>query len=175
MAHLCSVDFSYNDLINILQQYQWTEDACLMAFTPAEARFKRFSPADDVSFLSSTESGRIFSPSGELVWRRMERNLRATYLGNIPPPNFSDYTSQLDSLSPYKRRLLLWGVRFEIENEWLEQQVPHRFTYPIDTTEYPRGRAALIVEDWKDAANIPRFSRYHSVIEVKGENGHASK
>lgn len=167
MAYLCSGDLSPGRFLDLIKTHSWPEASILMAFTPAEARLMRF--VNDESFLSATEQGRIFSSEGELRWRSLGRSFRLVYLGNPPiPDDLTDFSSELETLSPVSQRFLLWGERTDIQNEWLEQQVPHRFNYPIDSAQFPRGRAALVVEQWVDAAKIPQFSRYHSIVEVKG-------
>ncbi len=167
MAHLCSGDLSPDRFLALIESHPWPESAVLMAFAPAEARLMRF--VCDSCFLCSTEQGRIFSPDGELRWRNIGKTIRTVYLGYPPISDvLSDFSSKLETLSPISQRLLLWGERTESRNEWLEQQAPHRFEYPIDSAQFPRGRAALAVEEWVNAAKIPQFSRYHSIIEVKG-------
>lgn len=169
MTCLYSGDLLPNDFLQVIEQYSWPDRALMMGFTPVEARFERF--VFDGAFLSQTEEGRIFCPTGELRWRHVQQMIRAVYLGKPPgPENLSDFSRELDGLSPSRSQFLLWGERTDTQNEWLEQQVPHRFSYPIDTAAFPRGRVALVVEDWRDRAGIPRFSRYHSIIEVKGGN-----
>ncbi len=166
-VHLCSGDLSPGRFLELINAHSWPEAAILMAFTPAEARLIRF-VGDDL-FLSTTEQGRIFSPEGELRWRSLGQTIRMVYLGYPQISNdLSDYSSELETLSPFNQRFLLWGERTDSQNEWLEQQTPHRFNYPIDSAQFPRGRAALVVEQWVNAAKIPQFSRYHSIIEVKG-------
>lgn len=167
MTCLYSGDLPPNDFLRLLESHPWAQDALLMTFTAIEARFSRF--AFDSTFLSQTEQGRIFCPLGELRWRRVEQYFRVVYLGEPPvPENLSDASHELEGLSQDRRQFLLWGERTDTANEWLEQQVPQRFSYPIETAEFSRGRVALIVEDWADRGGIPRFSRYHSVVEVKG-------
>jgi len=173
MAHLCSGDLSPDRFLALIESHPWPEGAVLMAFTPAEARLMRF--VYDSGFLSSTEQGRIFSHEGELRWRNIGKTIRMVYLGYSPIQNvLSDFSSELETLSPISQQLLLWGERTDSRNEWLEQQAPHRFDYPIDSAQFPRGRAALVVEQWVNAAKIPQFSRYHSIIEVKGGQGYAA-
>lgn len=167
MTRLCAADLTSADFLSIIESHAWPEDALLMAFTPTMSRFERL--VFDRAFLSQTEEGRVFWPAGELKWRRIQELLRVVYLGAPPaPPPLTDFSEELKGLSPCLRQYLLWGVRTDTRNEWLEQQVPHRFSYPIETAKFSRGRAAIVVEDWTDKAGIPRFSRYHSIIEVTG-------
>jgi hypothetical protein len=167
MTYLCTGDLPTNDFLTLVETHPWPKDVLLIVFTPAEACFDRY--AFDKKFLAQTDQGRIFSATGELQWRRLDQVMRVVYLGDPPAPeNLSDCSSALNGLLPSRRQFLLWGERTETKHEWLEQQVPHRFSYPIDATRFPRGRAALVMEEWADSAGIPRFSRYHSIIEVRG-------
>lgn len=168
MAHLCCADLPPGEFLQLVQNNPWPDDALLMASTAAEARFTRYK--FDPEFFAQCDQGRIFSAAGEFRWRSLGRLLRLVYLGDAPvPETLADYSSELDGLVQSRRQFLLWGVRTDTKPQWLEQQVPHLFDYPVDTAQYSRGRAALIVEDWEDTAGIPRFSRYHSITEVKGE------
>lgn len=170
MARLCSGDLSPNDFMDLIAGHTWPDDALAIAFSPAQPWFGAIVDLN-AEFMSQTEQGRIFCPIGELFWRRLNKEFRVVYLGESPPEEgLEDYSSELAGLSPHRRQLLLWGVRTETQNEWMEQQVPHRFEYPVADAKFPRGRVALVVEDWKDTAKLSHFSRYHSIIEVKGEN-----
>jgi hypothetical protein len=197
MAYLCTGDISTGQLLEVIHAHCRKEDRFLMAFSPDKAklekityrtfsdrwldigfsfgncwgwRSRRKSEQCDDAFLSATEQGRIFSPDGELRWRKLGETLRTVYLGYPPISNvLTDCSDELENLSPTKRKLLLWGKRTGHYSKWLEQQMPHNFDYPIDSSEFPRGRVALVVEQWVDAAGIPKFSRYHSIDEVQGE------
>ncbi len=167
MSCLRSGDLSSKDFLQLIETYEWPEPPLLMAFSAAEARFGRY--AFDNAFLSQTEQGRIFSAGGEIKWRQVEGLVRVVYLGKGPGPgHLTDYSQELAGLSPLSRQFLLWGVRTDTQSEWIEQHVPHRFSYPIDTARSPRGRVALIVEDWADRSGVPQFSRYQGIIEVEG-------
>ena len=167
MAYLCSGDLPVDIFLSTITSYPWPKEAVVVAFTPSEARLDRFTY--DERFYTATEQGRIFFPGGELHWRRMGAAIRTVYLGESPPPaNLEDLSNALNGLTPSQRQLLIWGERSDTDAVWLEQQVPHRFSYPINSAEFPRGRAALVIEDWSDDTGIPRFSRYHGIIEVKG-------
>jgi hypothetical protein len=169
MAHLSTGDVPQDAFMTMIQSYSWPEDTLLMVFTPIHAHFERY--AFDEELFMETEQGRLFSPAGEFRWRRMASVIRCVFLGDNPgPETLTDYSAELTGLSATRRQFFLWGERTETEDTWLEQQTPHRFSYPIDSARFPRGRAALVVEDWCDHAGIPRFSRYHSITEVKGGN-----
>lgn len=168
MACFHSGDLSPSELRKTIAGFSWPAPPLLMAFSPAEAVLDRFDP-ELLDRMGPTDQGRVFGPSGELRWRDLYGTFRVVYLGEGPgPQGLEDFSGELAGVSPVTRTLFLWGERTDTENEWLEQQVPHRFRYPIEGTEYSRGRAALEVEDWVDAAGLPQFSRYRDLVEVKG-------
>jgi len=169
MTGLYAFDLQPDDFWNIITHSAWHAESVLMAFSPGVANFRFLQPEEDEPFLRQTDHGRIFSPNGELRWRRFEDKIRTVYLGSPPVPDgLEDFSQELKSLHPEYVESMLWGVRTNLEDEWIEQQVPHRFFYPISTTAIPRGRVALVVETWVDAVGIPRFGRYHSLKEIKG-------
>ncbi len=171
---LAAGDLTPNAFTDLCGTLTWPDEALLQAFTVAEARFDFYQ--DDAAFLHQTDQGRIFAPAAELRWRRMGDLMRVVYLGAAPAPaGLVPHPAALEGLTPARRTLLLWGVRTDQEPEWLEQQVPHRFTYPLSTAARSRSRVGLVVEDWCDAAGIPRFSRYHHLSEEKGESHHAAE
>jgi hypothetical protein len=168
MAHLRTGDVSPAEFGEFIGNVIWPAPPLLMAFSPARAFLDRFTPAL-LEEMGNTEQGRIFSPAGELRWREIGQTFRVVYLGEAPgPESLTDCSAELNGLAPGTRELLLWGERTNTEDEWLEQRVPHRFAFPIEKKEFSRGRAAVVVEDWVDAAGLPRFSRYRELIEVKG-------
>ncbi len=173
MAILLSKDMQINDFVAAVSKAHWPEGTLLLAFTHASHRFERF--AHDDKFLAATLEGRLFSPAGELRWRRINDSFRVVYLGAEPSPlPLENDSPQLEGLESAYGEFILWGERSDLENEWLEQQVPQRFSYPLDGKEYPCGRAAIVVENWIDTAGFSRFSRYHSLKERTGES-HAAK
>jgi|SRR6185369_5803811 len=173
MAILLSDDMPIEFFVDAVSKGNWPEGTLLLAFTHSAHRFERFLP-DDV-FMAATVEGRLFSPAGELRWRRINGRFRAVYLGEGPSPlQLEDTSSHLEGLIPEQGEFILWGVRSDLENEWLEQQVPQRFSYPLDSEVYPCGRVAVVVENWVDEAGFSRFSRYHSIKERTGES-HAAK
>ena len=96
--------------------------------------------------------------------------MRVVFLGDVAPPEgLEDRSSELSDLKKVVSELILWGERTDIKNEWIEQQVPHRFQYPVLTTRYSRGRAAIIIETWNDLFGFSQISRYHSLKEIPGE------
>ena len=164
-----------SDFIAIVQRYHSLAEETfkgkplLLAFSPAHALFHVFTP--DELFLKTTDQGRIFSPEGELKWRRKEDRMQVVYLGDeAPPEGLKDYSSKILKLKTHYPEIILWGVRTDTKNEWIEQQVPHRFDYPITTAEYSRGRVVIVIENWMDAFGFAQFSRYHSLKEIPGEN-----
>lgn len=165
MPFLYSNDLSTEKFIEVIKEYSIPAHALLMAFSPAEARFDTY--RYDKGFLAATEQGRIFWPEGELKWRRLADLMRVVYLGNmLPPPGLIDFSSELEGLASGMSDVILWGARTDIRNEWIEQQVPRRFAYPISSNHYPRGRAAIATESWVDSAGRPRFARYHGLKEI---------
>jgi hypothetical protein len=168
MQRLYTMDLPVEDFITILKQFQFDQESLILAFSPAQFKFQRYSL--DESFMIASDQGRIFSPAGELKWRRPGKQIRMVYIGNQKPPEgFTDYSNQLESLKVVKHELILWGIRTDTRDEWIEQQVPHRFSYPVTGKEYSRGRVALVVESWLDNSGLPVFSRYHHIKEIKGE------
>jgi hypothetical protein len=173
MAHLGAGDMPMDAFLSLIARHAWPDDALLVAFTPAEARFDRF--RHDVAFLMQTDQGRIFSSAGELRWRKIGSTMRVVFLGpGAAPEGLADHTGELAGLSVARRHFLLWGERTDSRSEWIEQQVPGPLAYPIETAVFPKGRAALEVEEWRDSAGISRFSRYFGIIEVKGDENNAT-
>lgn len=173
MTCLYAHDFNMDDFVSLVLGIDWPEESLIMAFSPAQALFGR--QDNNEEFFKETDQGRIFSAMGEFKWRRLETGIRAVYLGNpLPGLTMPDHSHLLHGLQPKLGQVLLWGVRTGLENEWLEQQVPHRFNYPLETAQYSRGRLALVIEHWLNQHELPQFSRYHSVAEISGEY-HASR
>ena len=166
MTCLHAQDLVMEDFLTILRNNSWSEDSLLMAFSPAQARFDLF--RFDEEFLRTMEQGRIFSPNGECKWRRMDQHMRVVYLGKSPPPGLADYSHKLEGLHAEQGHLILWGVRTDTKDEWVELQVPHRFVYPLTSKTFSRGRIILVVENWLDSSRLPQFSRYHSIKEIEG-------
>jgi hypothetical protein len=120
--------------------------------------------------LERTDQGRVFGPQGELKWRQAKQGFQVVYLGDNGPQNWlQDASEELSSLHPAWREVFLWGVRTDLEQEWMEQQVPHRFDYPASSQKHKRGRVTIKLEEWRDKAGMPCFVRYHSLQEAKGE------
>lgn len=166
---LMAQDLDPDAFLALIGQYETDDNPLLMAFAPAEARFKEFHV--DLQFLAATDQGRVFSPSGELKWRKMGSLFRTVYMGlqNLGP-DLEDCTAQLEA-TPHKKmtQLLLWGVRTDLKPIWIEPKTPQRFAYPFTGGQYSRGRLAIEVENWCDYAGAPRFSRYCRLREIKGE------
>ncbi len=166
---LMTQDLAQDAFLTLIRNYDAADNPLLMAFAPAQARFEAFKI--DTQFLAATDQGRIFSPSGELKWRRMDDLMRTVYMGeqNLAP-DLEDCSAKLKE-APQRQttQLILWGVRTDLEQVWIEQQTPHRFAYPFTRGRYSRGRLAIEVENWCDSAGAPRFSRYCCLKEIKGE------
>jgi len=167
MAFLLCGDLAQDGFLACVKGRQWPESAVLMAFQPDGFELK---PMKEVEiFPETTRQGRIFWPDGELQWRCLEEGTRMVYLGNTPDPyGLDDYSTELDGLERNTAEFMLWGIRTDMEDEWIEQQVPQRFVYPVGGRSFSRGRVMLKVERWVDNAGVPRFSRYHSLKEIKG-------
>ncbi len=180
MPYLQTKDLPVDDFIDLIKRFSPPADAWLMAFSPASAVFEFFSM--DEPFLRETDQGRIFSGDGELKWRRIGDHYRVVYLGEgAPPDGLDDQSPELDNLQPGENHMeyFLWGNRTYRKgkwlNEWIEQQAPHRFQYPVTNKEEERGRVKIVVENWLDNSNMPVFSRYRGVIEASGGESNAKR
>lgn len=174
MSVLTTKDMTIDQFIDALGAANLPPAALQIAFGPGVQRFCEY--AYDRAFLAATEQGRIFSPRGELRWRSVGASMRVVYLGEAPSPiDGEDHSAALSALTSRVDRLILWGVRTDLKNEWIEQQVPHRFAYPIDSAVHSRGRVALIVQNWVGRSETVQFSRYHSIEEMPGRRSHASR
>ncbi len=176
MPYLQTKDLPVDDFIDLIKRYSPPENAWLMAFSPSTAKFCFFEI--DEPFLRETDQGRVFSGEGELKWRRLGQTFRVVYLGQgAPPDGLNDESHEIEGLKPDQNHigLFLWGKRTKKDggwmNEWIEQQAPHRFNYPVPekpVDEKERGRVKIEVENWNDASGMPLFSRYRGVIEASG-------
>jgi len=187
MENLYAGDIPLEEFIPVIEAFSFTSDHLLLAFSPAHWVFQTFSLHRD--FLLSTDQGRIFSPEGELKWRRIEKQMRMVYIGkSTPPPCFfhpvhendapkenpflkgdlteEDLEGEKGKISQSSgKRLLLWGERTVGHDEWIEQQVPHRFNYPITGKQSRKGRVTLVIKQWFNESGFPVFSRYHHLEE----------
>uniref|UniRef100_A0A7C4RSL1 TIGR03984 family CRISPR-associated protein n=1 Tax=Desulfatirhabdium butyrativorans TaxID=340467 RepID=A0A7C4RSL1_9BACT len=177
MSFLFAADMKPEALLLEIASHRFSEQAVLMAYTPAEAIFTKYSGNMNDRFWIQVEEGRIFSPDGELRWRKIDGEMRTVYLGESPVENtcLQDKSHFLEGLCPRYTKFFLWGKRTDLEPEWIEQQIPRRIQYPIDTRQFHRGRVMLVVEQWVDAFGLPRFVRYHHVMETEGEDGYAAE
>lgn len=165
MPCLYSKDLSVAAFLNILEKHPFPAQALLIAFTPAQPFFGPFQY--DRNFLELTDQGRVFSPEGELKWRRLGELMRVVYLGNsTPPEGLIDHSTELKDLKPEPHEFILWGRRVDEQDEWIEQQIPNRFNYPVATSNYENGRVSLVVENWIDEFGFNQFSRYCSIKEI---------
>ncbi len=182
MSVLFNGDLTLEQFERCLSDLTWLPDALVLAFAADSFCFSPFNGWDP--FLSRTDQGRIFCPQGECQWRRLripaspedqEKTkdlMRLVYLGEshaFPEGFLEEATHLLQGLKPVQSHRYLWGERTDLENEWIEQQVPHRFVYPISTAKYPRGRVRLVVEEWLDQSGDVVFSRFHHIEETEGE------
>lgn len=173
MAFLCAGDLLMDDFLAAVHDASWPKDSLMMVLSPTLEPF--FDPFHfDQDYLRASEQGRIFWGEGEFKWRGIGVAMRTVYLGkDVPPVALPDYSHKLDGLTDELEEFVLWGVRSDLENEWIEQQVPHRFAYPVNGKKFSRGRVSLVVQHWVDASGIPKFSRYQSLREIEGVS-HAS-
>lgn len=178
MPFLQTDNLSLEDFIGFLHRYHglaeqtFSEMPLLLAFSPAQVIFNMFTL--DEPFFMASDQGRVFSSEAELKWRRVEERMHVVYLGNVPPPEgLQDHSQNIAQLTAIYSELILWGERTDTKNEWIEQQVPHRYHYSIRTSQYVRGRVAVIVEAWVDPFGVAHFSRYHSIKEIPGGNNAA--
>lgn len=168
MSVLLAGDLDSQALMQFLGGQAWPKETLCMVFAEDAFRFEPFQgPAD---FLLRTEQGRVFCTWGECRWRRLGARMRTVYLGaacNVE--KMEDMSEKLQGLTRVEYCLFFWGVRTDLDQEWIEQQVPHRFTFPIATGQYPWGRVRLVLEEWRDGGGMPHFSRFHHLEETKGE------
>lgn len=169
MANLYAQDLSLDDFLKIIREASWPDGSLMIAFSPAEARLNFFH--FDEAFIKASEQGRIFFSGGEFKWRRVDGQFRSVYLGGWSPPfELTNYSDSLTELHTHLDELILWGIRTDLQDEWIELQVPQRFGFPLKSKDFSQGRVALLVENWLDSSGMPQFSRYHSLKEVKGES-----
>lgn len=175
MSFLRVKDLTIEDFTDLIHKYHTNAKESfdtiplLVAFSPAKAVFKQLEL--DEPFFEATEQGRIFSPEGELKWRHVNNQMRVVFLGAIAPPEgLIDRSNELEKLVKDSAELILWGEWRDSTRAWIEQQVPHRFQYPILSRQFSRGRAVIVIESWNDAFGFPQFSRYYCLKEISGEN-----
>ncbi len=149
MPFLHANDLVTDEFIELIRNSSFSEDAILMAFSPAEARFLPFE--FDESFLAETDQGRIFSPGGEFKWRRIGNKIRAVYLGNEPFHGLEDYSGEMEGMTSGQSEIILWRIGFDSKTKWI---------YKNDR------QVVIVVEKWLDSSGLARFSRYHSLREV---------
>lgn len=177
MPFLEADDLALEDFIGYIQRYHELAEGSanfplMLTFSAARAVFSTF--ILDEPFFIATDQGRIFSPEGELKWRRVKDLMRVVYLGHVAPPEgLKDRSSEVTNLKVEIGELLLWGTRTDTKNEWIEQQMPNRFDYPIQTAQFSRGRAVITIEHWLDEFGFAQFNRYHSLKEAPGETNAA--
>ncbi|MCR4289371.1 MAG: CRISPR-associated protein Csx19 [Candidatus Scalindua sp.] len=140
----------------------------------AQAYFQKFTFDEDL--FNQTTEGRIFSEEGEIKWRKIGDTLRVVYLGvETPLSNLIEYTHELKCLEKEYDSFILWGQRYikegNLMNEWIEQQVPHRFVYPVVNNDARYDRLGIKIENWTDKEKIKeiKFNRYHSIVERSEE------
>ena len=162
-------DLSRPDFIETIKNHRWQTKPIVIAFTLEQAYFHEFT-FDNYLFNQTTE-GRVFSEEGEMKWRKIGDKLRVAYFGFItPPPKLNKHKLELEGLKKEESRFILWGRRYVKDgvrtNEWIEHQVPHRFTYPVVENKDENDRVSLIVENWTNNVGKIIFSRYQSIVEI---------
>ncbi|MFW5961171.1 MAG: hypothetical protein ACOCP7_01840 [Desulfohalobiaceae bacterium] len=168
MAELLVGHIRNEALPELLDALAQPEPALLLAFAPD--RFWLEPWQNQAKDMARTEQGRVFGPHGEVKWRMVNQGFQLVYLGESGPRDWlADASSELSELHPAWRDILLWGQRTDLEPEWIEQQVPHRFNYPLSSQEHKRGRVKIRLEEWRNKSELPCFVRYHSLQEAEGE------
>jgi hypothetical protein len=160
-------DLNEGVFINLLRDSIWPDNARIMAFGVAQARFEFYSGGNTRDLLGF-EQGRIFSPEGELKWRKIDSWFRTVYLGEGGFLELADESSMLLDLTSRGNEVLLWGERTDLEPEWLEHHVPHIFKYPFSGGSIRGGRLAMIIQEWLDSAGRVQYLRYVDLIEKGG-------
>jgi hypothetical protein len=169
MTCLFANDVNFDQFLSVINSCPFPENAVIMSFSPAQAVFEKYEYNEKDLLL--THEGRIFSEDGELKWRRIDNMIRMVYLGSHHPIEIlNDHSEKLSQTTSKRFDLILWGKRTDLKNEWIEQQVPHRFyKYPVDSNAFEQGRVAIEVERFMDNAGKAVFSRFCRVKEIKGE------
>ncbi len=155
MPFLHADDLNTEDFIEIVRKASFPEDSLLMTFSPAQAYFVPF--RFDESYLTGTDQGRIFSPEGELKWRRIGDKMRVVYLGDKPPDGLEDHSTEMSRLKSEQSCFILWRIGIAKKAAWIYKQ-------------FPEGQVSLVVEKWLDSSGLARFSRYHGLKAIKEEN-----
>lgn len=169
MTSLFAKDLTRAELLDNIERYHWAADTFCICFTPAKALIDHFS--FDRNYLEPSIEGRIFSKTGELRWKKMDDDcMRTVFLGQEFQGSWLDDASkELTGLTCETEEILLWGIKTEGKHEWIEQQTPVFFDYPVNGTQFLRGRVVLVVEKWLNDACQPLFCRYHSLKEIEEE------
>jgi len=168
MTVLCTADLDLPSFIGIIKDNPLLPSPFSMIFSPAEAKLDLFH--FDETLFSESMQGRLFSPEGELRWRRIDGYMRTVYLGVGPAFElFEDCSDELTGLKRQIEEHFLWGKYYDPTEEWIEQQVPHRFKYPLEGGRHPNGRVKLLTEAWSDVTDQTMFQRYYDLKETPGE------
>ncbi|QTA92052.1 hypothetical protein [Desulfonema magnum] len=162
MPFLHANDLLINDFTELVRNASFPDDAILMAFSPADARFALFE--FDEPFLSETDQGRIFSPNGELKWRRTGHKMRVVYLGNDLFDGLEEHSEEMVGLTSEQSEFILWRIGIDKNTKWI---------YKKFSDKKSDKKVVLIVEKWLDSSGLPRFSRYHSLGTIKEEKNAA--
>ncbi|OQX24702.1 MAG: hypothetical protein BWK80_19380 [Desulfobacteraceae bacterium IS3] len=152
MPLLHADDLNTEDFVEMIRKASFPEKSLLMTFSPAQAYFLPF--RFNESYLIGTDQGRIFSPQGELKWRRVGDKMRVVYLGDKPPDGLEDYSTKMSDLKSEQSCFILWRIGIAKKAAWIYK-------------EFPDGQVAIVVEKWLDLYGSARFSRYHSLKAIK--------
>ncbi len=186
MSVLFSGDLTPDQFHRCLAGLNWPVDTLVLACAEDAFRFATFNGPDE--FLARTDQGRVFHPQGECRWRRLPASgypenqvdgtslVRLVFLGQeqaFERDGLEDASALLHGLTRAEQTRYLWGIRTDLEPEWIEQQVPHRFVYPVASARHSRGRIRLVLEEWQGQDGEPVFSRFHHIEETQGEKNHA--
>ncbi len=120
--------------------------------------------------LPRLQSGRIFTPEGELRWRQLpvlgERCCRVVFLGRAAmlgdDPAPLARRNELAGLSPQRGDYPLWGqMTSRTPDEWIDLRIPHRLRYPVPAISPHPGRVIVYatLETWQDEQGTPHFYR----------------
>jgi len=168
MAILKAKDLDRNSWKALIDNLPAPDGTCMIIETIEKLRFEVFD-AKGIPFESCIR-GRIFHPEGELRWRLIDGHYRTVFLGNADwiGDILIDAPSELKELNPQVCNMILWGRRRDMEDEWIEQAVPHRFHYPLEGGNISQGRLKLITENWYDSFGRLVFSRFKNLEETEG-------
>lgn len=163
-------DLSKDIWQSLLEHLEVPQQTRMIIETPEQVVFTWFK-ASLIPFADCTR-GRIFHTKGELKWRQIDGCYRSVFLGREDWVGdiLDDAADELEGLLPENGEMVLWGMRTDLTNEWIEQSVPHRFNYPFEGGSIPYGRLKLITENWHDSLGHLVLTRFLDLQEMEEEN-----